>query len=100
MKKNQLIKIEKKVIEIIGVILEQYKKLNIPHNLDVFSELILISRILQQRMKKNYKFTVKEFEYVTLAKKKILKEIQDDNYFDFIEKFLKNYQSSFNKKLN
>ena len=51
---NNLKRIEEKmVIEIMGFILETFNTNNIKNNLNVCSELILISRIIQKRIREN-----------------------------------------------
>ena len=94
MRNNQLSWPERQVTEILNCILEQYKKENILQNLEVTSEIILIARILHQRFKKAHGISVKENYSVELAKKGILKEIKDDDYYDLIKEFIKDYSSS------
>ena len=92
MKNNQLSWPERQVTEILNCILEQYKNENILQNLEVTSEIILIARILHQRFKKANGISVKENYSVELAKKGILKEIKDDDYYDLIKEFIKDYR--------
>ena len=99
MKNNQLSKSERQVTEIVNFILEQYKNENILQNLEVCSEIILIARILHQRFKKANGISVKENYSVELAKKGILKEIKDDDYYDLIKEFIKDYKE-FGEKNN
>ena len=94
MKNNQLSWPERQVTEILNCILEQYKNENILQNLEVTSEIILIARILHQRFKKANGISVKENYSVELAKKGILKEIKDDDYYDLIKEFIKDYKES------
>ena len=94
MRNNQLSWPERQVTEILNCILEQYKKENILQNLEVTSEIILIARILHQRFKKANGISVKENYSVELAKKGILKEIKDDDYYDLIKEFIKDYKES------
>ena len=94
MKNNQLSWPERQVTEILNCILEQYKNENILQNLEVTSEIILIARILHQRFKKAHGISVKENYSVELAKKGILKEIKDDDYYDLIKEFIKDYKES------
>ena len=94
MRNNQLSWPERQVTEILNFILEQYKNENILQNLEVTSEIILIARILHQRFKKANGISVKENYSVELAKKGILKEIKDDDYYDLIKKFIKDYKKS------
>ena len=99
MRNNQLSWPERQVTEILNCILEQYKKENILQNLEVTSEIILIARILHQRFKKAHGISVKENYSVELAKKGILKEIKDDDYYDLIKEFIKDYKE-FGEKNN
>ena len=99
MRNNQLSWPERQVTEILNCILEQYKKENILQNLEVTSEIILIARILHQRFKKANGISVKENYSVELAKKGILKEIKDDDYYDLIKEFIKDYKK-FGEKNN
>ena len=99
MRNNQLSWPERQVTEILNCILEQYKKENILQNLEVTSEIILIARILHQRFKKAHGIIVKENYSVELAKKGILKEIKDDDYYDLIKEFIKDYKE-FGEKNN
>ena len=92
MKNNQLSRSERQVTEIVNFILEQYKNENILQNLEVCSEIILIARILHERFKKANGIHVKENYSVELAKKGILKEIKEDDYYDLIKKFIKDYK--------
>ena len=100
MKNNQLSWPERQVTEILNCILEQYKKENILQNLEVTSEIILIARILHQRFKKANGISVKENDSVELAKKGILKEIKDDDYYNLIKEFISDYRQFRDKKLN
>jgi hypothetical protein len=100
MKNNQLSRSERQVTEIVNFILEQYKNENILHDLEICSEIILIARILHQRFKKANGIDVKENYSVELAKKGILKEIKDDNYYDLIKDFISDYRDFRDKKLN
>ena len=100
MKNNQLSRSERQVTEIVNFILEQYKNENILQNLEVCSEIILIARILHQRFKKANGISVKENNSVELAKKGILKEIKDDDYYDLIKNFISDYRQFRDKNLN
>ena len=100
MKNNQLSWPERQVTEILNCILEQYKKENILQNLEVTSEIILIARILHQRFKKANGISVKKNYSVELAKKGILKEIKDDDYYNLIKEFISDYRQFRDKKLN
>ena len=100
MKNNQLSRSEKQVTEIVNFILEQYKNENILQNVEVCSEIILIARILHQRFKKANGISVKENYSVKLAKKGILKEIKNDDYYNLIKEFISDYRQFRDKKLN
>ncbi len=91
---------EIKVTEVISFILEQFRNERVDHDLEATSELILIARILHQRFKINNGIKVKEDKSVVLAKSEILKEIKDDEYYELIKKFIKDYRQFRDKKVN
>ena len=51
MKGNVLSQSETRVTEVISFILEQYRNEKVIHDIEVASELILVARILHQRLK-------------------------------------------------
>ena len=63
---------EIRINEIIIFILESYKKESVIQNMDIFTELILISRIIYNRFKKSNVIKTKNDKFIELAKKKIL----------------------------
>ena len=91
---------EIKVTEVISFILEQFKNERVDHDLEATSELILIARILHQRFKINNGIKVKEDKSVVLAKSEILKEIKDDEYYELIKNFIKDYRQFRDKNVN
>ncbi|EDZ60953.1 hypothetical protein PB7211_1276 [Candidatus Pelagibacter sp. HTCC7211] len=91
---------EVKVTEVISFILEQYRNEKVNHDLEVASELILIARILHQRFKISNGTQVKEDKSVVLAKNEILKEIKDDEYYELIKNFIKDYRQFRDKNVN
>ena len=91
---------EVKVTEVIIFILEQYRNEKVNHDLEVASELILIARILHQRFKISNGTQVKEDKSVVLAKNEILKEIKDDEYYELIKNFIKDYRQFRDKNVN
>ena len=91
---------EIKVTEVISFILEQFRNEKVNHNLEVTSELILIARILHQRLKINNGMKVKEDKSVILARDEVLKEIKDDEYFHVIKSFIKDYRQFRDKNVN
>ena len=52
--KNKKLLSETKSSEVIAFILDQYAKENIDRDLNVCAELVLISRIVMQRFRKNF----------------------------------------------
>ena len=100
MKNKRSKKLENNVTEIINFILKNYNKNKILLNTDICSELILIIRILNQRFIKTKSCKIKEYKSVNLLKKKILREINDDEYYDLIKNFITNYRQFKNKNLN
>jgi len=91
---------EVKVTEVISFILEQYRNEKVNQDLDVASELILIARILHQRFKISNGTQVKEDKSVIFAKNEILKEIKDDEYYELIKNFIKDYRQFRDKNVN
>ena len=91
---------EVKVTEVISFILEQYRNEKVNQNLEVASELILIARILHQRFRIANGTQVKEDKSVVLAKNEILKEIKDDEYYELIKNFIKDYRQFRDKNVN
>ena len=91
---------EVKVTEVISFILEQYRNEKVNHDLEVASELILIARILHQRFKISNGTQVKEDKSVIFAKNEILKEIKDDEYYELIKNFIKDYRQFRDKIVN
>ena len=100
MKGNALSQSETRVTEVISFILEQYRNEKVNHNIEVASELILIARILHQRFKITNGTQVKEDKSVILAKNEILKEIKDDEYYELIKNFIKDYRQFRDKTLS
>jgi hypothetical protein len=92
MKNKQLTKSETRVINIISFIMGEYHEENILQDMEICTELILIARILHQRFRKSFGEKAKEFTNVELAKKEILKEIEDDEYYSRIKEFIKDYK--------
>ena len=91
---------EIKVTEVISFILEQFRNEKVNHNLEVTSELILIARILHQRFKINNGIKIKEDQSVISAREEILKEIKDDEYYELIKSFIKDYRQFRDKTVN
>ena len=89
---------EIRINEIIILILEAYKKESIKQNLEIFTELILISRIIYNRFKVSNGIKTKDDKFIKLAKNKILVEINDDENYENIKKFINNHIS--NKVIN
>ena len=91
---------ETKVTEVISFILEQFRSEKVNQDLDVATELILIARILHQRFRISNGKQVKEDKSVVSAKIEILKEIKDDEYYELIKNFIKDYDKFRNNSLN
>ena len=92
--------LEIKVTEVISFILEQFRNEKIIHDLEVTSELILIARILHQRFKINNGIKVNEDKSVILARDEVLKEIKNDEYYQVIKNFIKDYKQFRDKSIN
>ena len=91
---------EIKVTEVVSFILEQFRNEKVNHDLEVTSELILIARILHQRFKINSGLKVKEDKSINLARDEVLKEIKNDEYYELIKSFIKNYRQFRDKIVN
>ena len=91
---------EIKVTEVVSFILEQFRNEKVKHDLEVTSELILIARILHQRFKINNGLKIKEDQSVILAREEILKEIKNDEYYELIKNFIKDYRQFRDKTVN
>ena len=91
---------EIKVTEVISFILGQFRDQRVDHDLEVTSELILIARILHQRLKINNGMKVKEDKSVILARDEVLEEIKNDEYFHVIKSFIKDYRQFRDKNVN
>ena len=89
---------EKSISEIIMFILEFYKKESINQDLETFTELILISKIIYNRLKISKGIKSKDDKFIKLAKNKILTEIKVDENYENIKKFIYNHIS--NKSIN
>jgi len=100
MKDNLLSQSETRVTEVISFILEQYRNEKVIHNIEVASELILVARILHQRLKISNGSQIKEDKSVQIAKSEILKEIKDDEYYELIKNFIKDYRQFRDKTLS
>ena len=91
---------ETKVTEVISFILEQFRSEKVNQDLDVAAELILIARILHQRFRISNGKQVKEDKSIVSAKIEILKEIKDDEYYELIKNFIKDYDQYRKNSLN
>ena len=100
MKGNVLSQSETRVTEVISFILEQYRNEKVIHDIEVASELILVARILHQRLKISNGSQIKEDKSVQIAKSEILKEIKDDEYYGLIKNFTKDYRQFRDKTLS
>ena len=99
MERKKLTNIETRVTEVISFILEQYRNEKVNQDMEVCSELNLIARILHQRFKISNGTQVKEDKSVQVAKNEVLKEIKDDEYYELIKNFIKDYKE-FGEKNN
>lgn len=100
MKGKVLSQSETRVTEVISFILEQYRNEKVIHDIEVASELILVARILHQRLKISNGSQIKEDKSVQIAKSEILKEIKDDEYYGLIKNFIKDYRQFRDKTLS
>jgi len=86
-------KLENRINKIIKSVLDVYRKENIKHDLEIFSELVLVSRIIYKRLKISKRIETKNDKSIEQAKIKILKEIKDDKYNILIKNFLNKYNT-------
>ena len=91
---------ENRSTEVIAYILNQYDKENVDRNLDVCAELVLISRIIMQRFRKNFGIDFKKNMYVEKAIEDVLAEIKKDKDHNSVVELIKNYRQYQEKKLN
>lgn len=98
--KNKKLLSETKSSEVIAFILDQYAKENIDRDLNVCAELVLISRIVMQRFRKNFGIDFKKNIFVEKAIEDVLAEMKKDKDFDLVTETIKNYRHFQEKKLN
>ena len=91
---------ENRSTEVIAYILNQYDKENVGRNLDVCAELVLISRIIMQRFRKNFGIDFKKNMYVEKAIEDVLAEVKKDKDHNSVVELIKNYRQYQEKKLN
>ena len=91
---------ENRSTEVIAYILNQYDKENVDRNLDVCAELVLISRIIIQRFRKNFGIDFKKNMYVEKAIEDVLAEMKKDKDHNSVVELIKNYRQYQEKKLN
>ena len=91
---------ENGINEIIKFILEFYKKEFINQDLETFTELILISKIIYNRLKMSKTIKNKDDKFIKLAKNKILTRIKDDEYYELVKNFIKDYDRLRNNSFN
>ena len=96
----ELTKLETHVTEATSFILELLRKRNVKQNLEVFSEIILIARVLHQRFRETDGIKVKKDSSIELAKKEILKTVEKDQYYDLLKQFIKDYSQFREKELH
>ena len=96
----ELTKSETHVTEETSFILELLRKRNVKQNLEVFSEIILIAKILHQRFRETDGIKVKKDISIELAKKIILKTVEKDKYYDLLKRFIKDYRQFREKNLH
>ena len=87
----ELTKSETHVTEATSFILELLRKRNVKQNLEVFSEIILIAKILHQRFRETDGIKVKKNISIELAKKEILKTVEKDQYYNLLKQYIKDY---------
>ena len=96
----ELTKLETHVTEATSFILELLRKRNVKQNLEVFSEIILIARVLHQRFRETDGIKVKKDSSIELAKNEILKTVEKDKYYDLLKRFIKDYRQFREKNLH
>ena len=85
---------ETHITEVISFLLKKYRNKKVYKDMDVISELILISRILYKRFQISKGIKVKEDKSMISIKNKILTEINKDVYYDIIKKYSQ-YKNNF-----
>ena len=91
---------ENGINEIIKFILEFYKKESVNQELETFTELILISKIVYNRLKMSKGIKSKDDKFIKLAKNKILTRIKDDEYYELVKNLLNDNDCLKNNSFN
>ena len=100
MKKDELLNSELKAMEVLAFILEQYDRENINRDLEVCSELVLISKLIMQRYRIKYGIEFKKNGNVEKAKEYIIEQIKKDETYNGVLELIKNYREYKEKHLN
>lgn len=100
MKKDELLNSELKAMEVLAFILEQYDRENIDRDLEVCSELVLISKLIMQRYRIKYGIEFKKNGNVEKAKEYIIEQIKKDEAYNGVLELIKNYREYKEKHLN
>ena len=92
--------IDQRSTEITMFILELFDKENVDRDIEVCAELILISRLIQQRLmiRLGKKFVKNSF--IEKAKIEIIDEMKKDDAYDSIKYLVQNYRDFKSKNLN
>ena len=99
MKKNLTIT-ETDVVNVISYILSLMKKKNVDCNIETCAELILITRILNQRFNITDGLNIEQDPSLILAKKEIIIKVENDEYYDHIINMFNQYRQHRINKLN
>ena len=83
----------KEVTAIIQFILDLYRKNRVKHDLEVYSEILLIAKILHNRLDISKGKKAKNSTYIELEKKKIIDMVSKDEYYSEIKEFLKSHNN-------
>tara|TARA_B110001450_G_C17657856_1_gene496013 strand:- start:1907 stop:2203 length:297 start_codon:yes stop_codon:yes gene_type:complete len=83
----------KEVTAIIQFILDLYRKNRVKHDLEVYSEILLIAKISHNRLDIAKGKKAKNSAYIELEKKKIIDMVSKDEYYLEIKEFLKSHNN-------
>jgi hypothetical protein len=92
--------IDQRSTEITMFILELFDKENVDRDIEVCAELILISRLIQQRLMIRFGKKIEKNSFIEKAKIEIIDEMKKDDAYDSIKYLVQNYRDFKSKNLN
>lgn len=92
--------IDQRSTEITMFILELFDKENVDRDIEVCAELILISRLIQQRLMIRFGKKFVKNSFIEKAKIEIIDEMKKDDAYDSIKYLVQNYRDFKSKNFN